>query len=168
MIFRVATANLMAPTGPFLPWKDRVDVLARALVEQVPDLLCTQEAMPEALNTLGRHFPGYEVLGRGRRAGGEGIQNAVLYRRDRFELQDAGYFWHSKTPDKPGSKLPLMGSARVATWAVFQADGGRLTLLNLHFSHLCRRQQARLVSQSILVRQSPQRLHGVFGHLIGY
>ncbi|MCA9777218.1 MAG: endonuclease/exonuclease/phosphatase family protein [Candidatus Eremiobacteraeota bacterium] len=162
MIFRVATTNLMAPAGPFLPWKDRVEGLARALVEQAPDLLCTQEAMPEALNILGRHFHGYGVLGRGRWADGEGIQNAVLYRRDHFELQDSGYFWHSKTPDKPGSKLPLMGSARVATWAVFRSGGGPLTILNLHFSHLCRRQQARLVLARLSKLPRPWLVTGDF------
>ena len=162
MNLRVATVNLMAPAGPFFAVGERVDALADALVRQSPDVLCTQEAIFESIGSLLRAFPEYEVLGRGRWANGDGIQNAILYRPDRFCLQSFGHFWHSKTPEKPGSKLPLMGSARVATWATFKTSTDSLTVLNLHFSHLCRRQQARLILERLSTLPRPWIVTGDF------
>lgn len=162
MNLRVATVNLMAPAGPFFALGKRVDEISDALARQCPDVVCTQEAIPESIRSLRRGFPEYEVLGRGRWANGDGIQNAILYRRDRFKLQDSGHFWHSKTPEKPGSKLPLMGSARVATWAILSTKTATLTILNLHFSHLCRRQQARLVLQRLSTLPRPWLVTGDF------
>ncbi len=60
--FRVATINLMAPAGPFLPWGDRAKNLAALLADEQPDLIGTQEATPEAIADFQQHLPDYGVL----------------------------------------------------------------------------------------------------------
>ena len=162
MQLRIATINLMAPAGPFLPWGDRANGLARALAGHQPDLIGTQDATPESLEDLSRGLPGYGVLGRGRWADGGGIQCAIFYRDDKLNLKKSGHFWMSETPDTPGSKLTGMGSARVATWGVFHYEGRTLTLLNVHFRHLSRREQARILLRRLSKLPRPWLVTGDF------
>ena len=68
----------------------------------------------------------------------------------------------SREPDHPGTKLPGMGSARVATWVTLDSGRGSLSWLNLHFSHLCRRQQARLVLKRLTSLPRPWLVTGDF------
>lgn len=160
--FRVVTSNLMAPAGPFLSWKGRAEGLARFLERESPHLIGVQEATEQSLESFKAFFPHHTVLGRGRWANGEGIQCAVLISKDKFSVNDYGHFWMSRQPNRPGSKLPGMGSARVATWVTLTSDGERLTWLNLHFSHLCRRHQARIVLNQLSSLPRPWLVTGDF------
>ena len=162
MRIRVATTNLMAPAGPFFPWGERAEGLADLLSARSPDLIGTQEATPESLKVLQARFPNHGCLGNGRWADGSGIQCAIFFDRDRFQVQDSGHFWMSRNPDRPGSKLPGMGSARVATWATLETSEGAITWLNLHFSHLCRREQARIVLNQLSGLPRPWLVTGDF------
>ncbi|MEW6279936.1 MAG: endonuclease/exonuclease/phosphatase family protein, partial [Candidatus Eremiobacterota bacterium] len=162
VLIRVASFNLMAPAGPLFPWADRPGRAADALGRIRADLVGTQEATPEALEVLERRLPDYAWLGRGRRPDGRGIQCALLYRRDRFRVLSSGHFWMSPTPEVPGSRFLGMGSCRVATWAVLEVDSRPLTWLNVHFSHLRRRRQARLVLERLAGLPRPWLLTGDF------
>lgn len=152
----------MAPAGPFLAWGTRADELATLLSQRSPDLIGTQEATGESLQALGERFPTHTVLGRGRWADGSGIQSAILINRDRFQVEEFEHFWFSRTPGKPGSKLPGMGSARVATSVVLSSESGRLTWLNVHFSHLVRRAQAEIVLEKLSKLPRPWLVTGDF------
>ena len=162
MRIRVATINLMAPAGSFLPWGDRAQGLARVLAERQPDLIGTQESTAESLAAFKASFPNHHVLGRGRQADGSGIQCAILYHRDHFRVRNFQHFWISKNVDRPGSKLLGMGSPRVATWAVMETPSGSLTWMNVHFSHLCRRAQARIILDVLEPLPRPWLLTGDF------
>ena len=118
MHFRVASINLMAPAGPLLGWGTRAQELAELLAQRSPHLIGTQEATEESLDAFRKRFPKHTVLGRGRWADGSGIQSALLIDEDRFQVEECEHFWFSHDPEKPGSKLPGMGSARVATSVV--------------------------------------------------
>ncbi len=162
MRFRVASSNLMAPAGPFLAWGRRAWELGELLSKSTPDLLGTQEATPEAIEALRAHLPNHQVIGRGRWADGSGIQCAAFFRRDRFEVIESHHFWLSHQPEKPGSKLPGMGSARVATCVVFSTETGPLTWMNVHLSHLCRRAQCKILLQRLAPLPRPWLLTGDF------
>lgn len=162
LCFRIATINLMAPAGPFLPWGSRAKGLAAILADHHPDLIGTQEATPEAIVDFQARLPDFEVLGRGRRSDGSGIQCALFFRRSLFRMKDRGFFWLSPTPHKPGTKLPGMGSARVATWAVLESSGRTLSWLNVHFSHLARRPQAKLILKKLSNMPRPWIVTGDF------
>lgn len=162
MRVRVATINMMAPAGPFLPWGKRAQQLAQLLSQKSLDLVATQEATEESLEEFRERFPGHSVHGRGRWADGSGIQCAMLYHKDRFKLNDAGHFWFSRNPAKPGSKLAGMGSPRVASWVILESEVRKFTWLNVHFSHLSRRPQARLVLERLARLPRPWLLTGDF------
>lgn len=162
MRIRVATINLMAPAGPFLTWGDRAAGLARLLARHQPDLIGTQEATPEAVREFHSRFPGYGVLGRGRRADGSGIQCALFYRHSEFTVCKFEHFWLSREPERPGSKLPGMGSPRVATGVVLDTAAGPLSWLNVHFSHLSRRPQADIVLAKLAALPRPWLVTGDF------
>lgn len=162
MRFRVASINLMAPAGPFLAWGERAKELAGLLSQRSPDLIGTQEATENSLDALKVQFPTYSVLGRGRWADGSGIQSALLINRDRFQVEEFKHFWFSHNPEKPGSKLPGMGSARVATSVVLSSEAGPLTWMNVHFSHLVRRAQAEIVLERLSRLPRPWLVTGDF------
>lgn len=152
----------MAPAGPFLAWGRRAWELGALLSQRAPDLIGTQEATPESISALRAHLPNHDVLGRGRWADGSGIQCAVFFRRDRFEVVDVQHFWLSREPEKPGSKLPGMGSARVATCVVFSTEAGPLTWMNVHLSHLSRRAQSKILLERLAPMPRPWLLTGDF------
>jgi endonuclease/exonuclease/phosphatase family metal-dependent hydrolase len=136
-------------------WDKRKEFLIEAIKAFGPDLLGTQETLGFQRDYLAEHLPGYAVLGVGRDDGKEqGEMMALYYKKDRFTKLDEGHFWHSETPEQPGSKSWDSALPRMVTWVKLR-DGKQPSLppilfLNTHFDH--RGPQARLQSAR-LIRQ---------------
>lgn len=137
-------------------WEKRKEFLAETVAAFDPDLLGTQETLPDQRDFLAAKLPGYAAFAAGRDDGKDaGEMAAVFYRKDRFEKLDGGHFWLSDTPEKPGSKGWDAALPRVTTWVKLgdrTASGGKPVLfLNVHLDH--RGEKARLESARLIRAQ---------------
>ena len=78
--------------------------------------------------------------------------NTILYRRDRFELQDAGTFYLSDTPDVPSS-LPETKHVRMCTWVLLKdrITGDTVMVCNTHIDNSA--DELRVMQTKILMEQ---------------
>lgn len=134
-----------------------------------PDLVGFQEPLPEQVADLEAGLPDHRLVGRGRRADGDGEACPVGARTDRWRIADRDTFWLSETPEEPGAAWGA-NHPRIVTWArvervsdgVGDVDGGReenggsdgdaLYLFNTHFDHesaRARRESARLLRERV-------------------
>ena len=130
-------------------WHERRDAVARLVRFHRPDVAAFQEPVAKQRRDLRDRLPGYEFVGRGREANGDGEGCPIAVDDDRWELVDDGTFWLSATPAEPSTDW---GAAhpRIATWArIAAADGpAELLVVNTHFDHVsarARRESARLL-----------------------
>jgi endonuclease/exonuclease/phosphatase family metal-dependent hydrolase len=112
-----------------------------------------QEARHLQIEDLQAALPEFDFYGIGRDDGKtEGEYSGIYYLSDRFKKLDAGSFWLSATPEKPGTTFYKARDAvpRIASW-VRLADnksGREIFVLNMHWDHIsipAREQSARLV-----------------------
>ncbi len=73
------------------------------LTQEYPDVICFQEVMTHMAFWLNDSLPQYNVIGCGRDKNLGGEQMTIAFRRDRFFLVALNNFWHSDTPNVPGS-----------------------------------------------------------------
>jgi endonuclease/exonuclease/phosphatase family metal-dependent hydrolase len=118
-------------------WSSRREMLFDVIRSANPDLLGLQEALDFQIDEIIAAVPGYAVVGVGRDDGGEkGEYSAILFRRDRFHVAEAGTFWFSDTPSVVASKSWGNQITRISTWARFiDRDGRGLYHFNLHLDH---------------------------------
>jgi endonuclease/exonuclease/phosphatase family metal-dependent hydrolase len=118
-------------------WSARRDMLFDVIRSTNPDLLGLQEALDFQIDEIIAAVPGYAVVGVGRDDGAEkGEYSAILFRRDRFHVAEAGTFWFSDTPSVVASKSWGNQITRICTWARFiDRDGRGLYHFNLHLDH---------------------------------
>jgi len=85
------------------------------------------------------------------------LSNAILYRKDRFEVDDWGTFWFSDTPDEPGSKGWGNRTPRLCTWAHFveTGTGKDFYVYNAHIDHAI--QNSRVRSAALIAERIAQR-----------
>lgn len=122
-------------------WSERAPQVAAQIHALAPDLLGTQEVLPNQLADLAARLPGYahEATGRDGERGGEATP--LFWRADRFTREDGGTFWLSDTPDRArtADEPKPYGTwlNRIATWALLrdQGSGARILVLNTHFDH---------------------------------
>ena len=119
-------------------WAQRRFAAAETIRRHAPDLVGTQEGLPEQVGYLEEQFPEYGFLGEARFGGRNDEFNAILYRKDRFKVLGTGNFWLSDTPDVPGSRTWGNLVPRMATWArLMDKDTGNVVHhLNTHLDHL--------------------------------
>ncbi|MCG6940977.1 MAG: endonuclease/exonuclease/phosphatase family protein [Thiohalocapsa sp.] len=142
----VCTCNLRFATAPdgADAWPRRRERLLDCLAHIDPDMLATQEAMPEQIDAIRARFPHWDVVGQGRFAGvhsprpsepAPGEHCAVFFRADRFRLLDTHTRWLSETPHRPASLGPGTDLPRIVTLARLERrdGGGRIDLYNTHF-----------------------------------
>jgi len=118
-------------------WTLRRDFLFDVLREQDADLIGVQEALAAQLDEIVAAVPGYAVVGVGRDdAARAGEYSAILFKKDRFRVADAGTFWFSDTPSVPASKSWGNNVTRICTWArLVDRDGRGFYHFNLHLDH---------------------------------
>lgn len=81
----------------------RKPYILKKLTEENPDVICFQEVMSHMALWLNDSLPEYCIIGCGRDENLDGEQLTLAYRRDRFSLLALNHFWHSETPNVPGS-----------------------------------------------------------------
>lgn len=169
---RVVSLNIRYGTAPDGEnrWENRRRLLLDTLRDLDPDILGLQEVLAFQADELQAALPGYGFTGVGRddgRRAGEFVP--IMFRRARFELQQAGHVWLSPTPDIPGSRGWDAALTRMATWVVLRTRDSRpldILVVNTHFDH--QGAQARLESARMLghlLAQHPGRLAVLTGDL---
>jgi len=129
----------------------------RVIRDNRPDVLGVQEARGPQVNDLRDALPDYAFYGVGRDDGKtDGEFCGIFYRNDRFKQNDAGSFWLSDTPDKPGTSFykALNACARIASWVRLadKQSGREILVLNMHWDHIsesARQQSAALVHERL-------------------
>jgi endonuclease/exonuclease/phosphatase family metal-dependent hydrolase len=118
-------------------WERRREMLFDLLRAEDADLIGLQEALAAQIDEIREAVPVYAAIGVGRdddRRRGEFA--AVLFRRDRFTVTDAGTFWFSDTPETVASRSWGNTITRICTWARFvDRDGTAFWMFNVHLDH---------------------------------
>ena len=133
-------------------WSLRREMLFDVVRGRDADLVGLQEALAFQIDEIIAAAPGYAVIGVGRDdAAKAGEFSAILFRKDRFRVADAGTFWFSDTPEVPGSKTWGNNITRICTWARFvDRDGRGFYHYNLHLDHESQPSRER---STVLLRQ---------------
>jgi endonuclease/exonuclease/phosphatase family metal-dependent hydrolase len=142
-------------------WELRRDAVIALIRKQRPDLLGTQEGYRDQLDELMAGLPEYGEIGVGREDGRrEGEHSQILFRKERFRVEEDGAFWFSATPEVPGSMSWGNRITRLCTWARLEdlPSGRTLTLYNLHLDH--ESQPSREESARLLLERIRGRGHG--------
>jgi endonuclease/exonuclease/phosphatase family metal-dependent hydrolase len=141
-------------------WNLRREFLFDVMREADADLAGLQEALDAQLGELLQALPKYGLVGVGRDDGRtRGEYAAILYRRDRFRVSDAGTFWFSDTPEVVASRSWGNRITRICTWARFvDRDGLAFWHYNVHLDHESqpsRERSAMLLAERIAARRAP-------------
>lgn len=133
-------------------WSERREMLLDVIRERDADLIGLQEALGFQIDEIVAAAPGYAVIGVGRDdAAKAGEFSAILFKKDRFRVADAGTFWFSDTPEVPASKTWGNNITRICTWARFiDRDGRGFYHFNLHLDHESQPSRER---STLLLRQ---------------
>ncbi len=139
-------------------WKLRREFLFDVVREAAADLVGLQEALDDQVQELVAALPQYGVVGVGRDDGRtRGEYAAILYRRDRFRVSDAGTFWFSDTPEVVASRSWGNSITRICTWARFiDRDGRAFWHYNVHLDHQSqpsRERSSALLAERIAARR---------------
>lgn len=114
-----------------------------------PDIGGLQEVLFSQLRYLREELPHYTFIGvgrdDGREEGGAGEYAPVFFKKNRFDLLNAGHFWLSEHPSTPGSKSWGTACTRLATWVVIQdiKTQEEIILLNTHLDHVSEEAQVK-------------------------
>jgi endonuclease/exonuclease/phosphatase family metal-dependent hydrolase len=169
-------------------WNDkkfpRRERTIRVIQENSPDLFGVQEALDHQVNDLQRALPEYAFYGVGRDDGKtRGEYSGIFYRKDRFTQHDAGSFWLSATPERPGTSFYTVGDAcaraatkgiltgdirfktfswpcaRIASWVTLTDEKAQreLVVLNMHWDHISGPARQKT---ALLVRERLSKLAG--------
>ena len=111
-------------------WDNRKDMACDVLRRHNPDVVGLQEALRSQIDDIRAALPQYAEIGVGRDDGKtKGEYSAILYRKDRLDVDDSGTFWLSDTPETPGSITWGNTCTRICTWGRFIPQGHRRSLL---------------------------------------
>ena len=139
-------------------WNLRKDLVFSVLENQQPDVVGLQEALGFQINQIKDAVPGYTSIGVGRDDGKtQGEYSALLYRSDRFDVQDSSTFWLSETPNVVASMSWNTACTRICTWALFKdkISERKFYVYNLHLDH--RSQEARKKGVKLVLERIAQR-----------
>jgi endonuclease/exonuclease/phosphatase family metal-dependent hydrolase len=157
MTFNIRFDN--SADGPNV-WANRRAMVVEILREQAADFVGLQEALRTQLDDIGPIAP-YARIGVGRADGRDGGEfSPILYRQDRFALEQTGTFWLSPTPEAPGSLGWGNSVTRICTWGRFaeRRTGRRVYVFNTHLDHESQPARARgveLIAARIAARATP-------------
>ena len=169
---RLMSYNLRNANSDLLAWHLRKQVVARAIIEQRPDVLGVQEADEPWMQALPLQLPDYAHVGVGRDDGqAAGEFSAIFYRKAKFELVESGTFWLSETPATPSFGWGAH-NRRICTWAYLRhRETGRITAhFNTHLDHQseqARRRGAALILERMAQSPYPAALTGDLNLLEG-
>lgn len=138
-------------------WATRRQSLFDVVIQENADIVGLQEALDFQIREILATAPQYAVVGVGRDDGRTaGEYAAILFRKDRFHVSDAGTFWFSDTPSTVASKSWGNNITRICTWARFvDRDGSAFWHYNVHLDH--QSQPSRERSTELLARRIEAR-----------
>ena len=124
-------------------------VRMRRLIERLdPDLIGFQEVNEKWREYFDEDLKRYGAVFKYR---GERDREAVpiYWRLDKFDLEDSGWFWLSRHPEKE-SRFFFSRHKRIATWGIFRSkeDSARFAFINTHLdygSESVRKKQIKVV-----------------------
>jgi endonuclease/exonuclease/phosphatase family metal-dependent hydrolase len=153
--FNIMTYNIRmnTPADGVNAWPLRKDKVAGLIKFHQADIFGVQEALLIQMNDLKNNLPEFDAFGVGRDDGKEaGEFMTIFYRKSRFEKLDAGTFWLSQTPEKPGLGWDAQCN-RTCTWIKFKDKSSRKTfyVFNTHFDHMGK--VARVESAKLILKR---------------
>ncbi len=140
-------------------WDKRKDLACDLVRRQAPDLIGLQEALRSQIDDIRAALPEYGEIGAGRDDGKTGGEySAILYRKDRFDVNESGTFWLSDTPEVPGSITWGNACTRVCTWARLLPKSGKpFYMFNTHLDHIS--QPSREKGIALIMSRLSSRKH---------
>ncbi|WP_203567753.1 endonuclease/exonuclease/phosphatase family protein [Aestuariimicrobium ganziense] len=170
---QVMSFNLRVPVeshGPGHPdhWHDRLPAIVEVLRERRPHLVGTQEGVWPQLRVILDELPHYGLIGTGRDGGSRAEYSAILYDRERFDLESWDQWWLSPTPTHVGSVGWGASCTRIAVIAdlLDRASGQVVTMVNTHLDHVsdeARTEGARSIVDRLGAATTPPRAAIVTG-----
>jgi endonuclease/exonuclease/phosphatase family metal-dependent hydrolase len=153
---RVASYNLRMNNSNdgINAWPNRKENVKALILYHDFDIIGTQEGFVGQLQDL-CEMPGYTYSGGGRDDGKDkGEHSAIVYKTDRFNVLDAGDFWLSETPEKPGLGWDARCCNRICSWVKFKDKHTRkeFYFFNVHFDHegvVARKESGKLMVRKI-------------------
>ena len=126
-------------------WPNRRTMVFDVIRGQDADVIGLQESLDFQIDEILAAAPVYASIGVGRDdAGARGEFSAILFRKNRFRVAEAGTFWFSDTPAVPGSKSWGNNFSRICTWTRFiDRDGRGFFVYNVHLDHESQRSRER-------------------------
>jgi len=140
-------------------WENRRQMVFDVVGDNHPDVVGLQEALRFQIDEIRKALPAYGEIGVAREDGKtKGEYCAILYRHDRFDIDESGTFWLSNTPEVPGSNHWGNACVRICTWARFieKKSNAAFYLYNTHLDHVSqpsRENSAVLLAQRISSRK---------------
>lgn len=119
-------------------WPHRQEMVAEVIRDEAPDFCGLQEALRFQIDAIRKSVPEYAEYGVGREDGKtKGEYSAILYRKDRWQLDRSDTVWLSDTPTEPGSATWGNTIPRIVTWGRFieKETGRAVFMFNTHFDH---------------------------------
>lgn len=153
---KVATYNLRmdTPNDSLNAWSYRQEAVKKLIQFHDFDLVGTQEGFLHQLQGV-CELKDYTYTGSGRDDGKDaGEHSAIIYKKDKFKVLDAGDFWLRENPDEPGKGWDATCCNRICSWARFKdnASGAEFYFFNVHFDHQgkeARKESGKLMIQKI-------------------
>ena len=144
---RIMTFNIRYGTAQDGPdsWEHRQSILIDCLKKYNPDIVSLQEAVDFQVDSIKSAFPHWKSIGVGRyynvfvpdrpQESMSGESCKILYDSTKFEIVNDGTYWHSDTPNVPGSKTWGNYLPRITTWGIFKLrnKNKRFVVMNTHF-----------------------------------
>ncbi|MCE5180094.1 MAG: endonuclease/exonuclease/phosphatase family protein [Porphyromonadaceae bacterium] len=152
---RVSTFNLRmdTPNDGENAWPHRKEMVKGLIRFHDLDIVGTQEGFKHQLDDI-LELENYAYTGAGRDDGKDaGEHSAIIYKKERFDLQQSGNFWFSETPDVPGKGWDATCCNRICSWARFsdKSSGMAFYVFNVHYDH--QGQEARKNSSLLLIEK---------------
>lgn len=130
---------------------ERAPRLADAVIPYDADLIGFQEYKPRWEEHIEKYFgDNYEIFNKYR--DDERRESApILWKKDKFECLEKGYFWLSDTPDEPSDGWDVLGHKRICEYAILmhKESGKKFNFMNTHygFSDDCQIKSSKLIAK---------------------
>ena len=117
-------------------WPLRKDFLTQHILYNSPDILGTQEGLPQQVEYLRSQLTNYKLIGEGRDGGHNGEYSGIFYNRHKYAIESSGTFWLSDTPEKVSQGWDG-ACRRICTYGLFvdRTASNRFWVFNTHLDH---------------------------------
>ena len=129
---------------------ERAPRILDVINEYDPDLIGVQEFTP----VWEDHFKTicgerYGMLNKYRTAAGWIEGGPLLWKREKFILEDKGWFWYSDTPDVESGDWDELGHKRICTYVKLRCEEKEFVFMNTHFGFgdVCQQKSAELIKE---------------------